>query len=40
MMRGAARSTCDTRGRQWWGNYTEEPLALAIRRKSPGTVER
>ena len=24
----------------WWGNYTEEPLALAIRRWSPGTVER
>ena len=24
----------------WWGNYMEEPLALAIRRWSPGTVER
>ena len=22
----------------WWGNYMEEPLALAIRRWSPGTV--
>ena len=24
----------------WWGNYKEEPLALAIRRWSPRTVER